>query len=190
MYQLTKNTCAPEDLAELERGILDSEYMGPSPLGLEFVRTMGFSVVFHRDALSNALRRFPWLETFLVRAMFKATNAVYVNPLVLNVGSRVDPHADCRLLVRENVRIVPTLVSVLYVRSESDTVGGTLHLGIGTEQAVRIQPQTGDLLHFKGSVVHSVSEVRHGGPRVSVVCEQYNLPDELLPHFPKFLVIS
>jgi hypothetical protein len=188
VYQLKQRAVPPEYLTELEQGILQSPEIGPSPLGEEFVRTLGFSVVFQRSAFSEVLAHYPWLGTFLDRAAFAATNAFYVNPLVLKVGSRVDAHADSRTLVHQNVRIVPTLVSVLYARCDG-VVGGALRLGVGTAREVRIQPNAGDLLHFRGGVVHSVSEVREGGPRISLVCEQYNLSDQLLMKYPEFLVI-
>jgi hypothetical protein len=189
VYKLTRSALEADALTELEEGIVQSPHLGPSPLGAEFVRTEGFSIVFRRQALSRVLGHFPWLERCLGRATFRGTNAFYVNPLVLEVGSRADAHADCRVLVHENVRIVPTLVSVLYVHCPPDLVGGTLHLGVGTEHEVRIQPASGDLVHFKGDVVHSVSEMKAGAARVSIVCEQYNLSDDLLARYPELLVL-
>ncbi len=193
MYKLKHNAFPAEYLEQLETALLDSPYLGDSPLGDEFVSTLGFSIVFRRSRLDEVLARFSYLSTYLETVVFESSNAFYINPVVMNAKpgetSRVEPHVDCRFLEPQNVRIVPNLVSVLYVRGASE--GGELCFHPGTAEEKRLRPQTNDLLHFVGDLVHSVSEVPPSAPvRISLVCEQYNLTAPALAAFPEFAVLQ
>ncbi|MFZ5479048.1 MAG: 2OG-Fe(II) oxygenase [Myxococcota bacterium] len=169
--------------------LLTDPHLGKSPLGAEFVNTRGFSIVFRRSALEEVKAHFPYLAEFLTGSMFPASNAFYVNPLVLEGTSRVDTHVDCRLVASQNVRIIPNLVSVLYVEVDPSMLGGDLVLQVEPGRTFAIRPSTNDLLHFLGTLVHSVTPVESPSRRISVVCEQYNLPEEVLEGFPEFQVI-
>jgi 2OG-Fe(II) oxygenase superfamily len=145
--------------------------------------------VFRRSKFADVVQEFPYLRAFLESATFPKSNAFYVNPLILTGSSRVDPHVDCRLVVTENVRIIPTLVSILYVRADKGMVGGSLTLNVGPDQEITIDPKANHLIHFRGDLVHSVSEVLGEHTRISVVCEQYNLPEPVLLGFPEFEIL-
>lgn len=190
LYRLMPASVAPELLQSIEDGVVGSPYLGASPLGSEFVATQGFSVVFRRSALAAVRTRFPYLDPFIAAALFASSNAFYINPLLLTEGSRVEPHVDCRVVEAQKIRIIPTLVSVLYVRCPEADAGGTLVFRPGTEDEVRLQPRTGDLLHFRGRLLHAVTPLRARERRLSVVCEQYNLPPEALAGFPELRVLS
>jgi len=190
MYHLTSQAFDEAYLQRVEKGIRTSPYYGDSPLGEEFVRTKGFSIVFTRSALEQVLSKFAYLAPFLEKALFASSNAFYINPLVMGATSRVDTHVDCRLLLEENVRIIPNLISILYTRCEDDIQGGNLLLKVDKETTITLTPKTGDLLHFQGDLLHSVEEVTGEGLRVNVVCEQYNLSEDLLKSFPKFAVLT
>jgi len=192
-YQLTRGAFDRRYLTVVETAVLSSRHLGASPLGGEFVRTWGFSIVFRRSELSRVVSDFPGLGLFFERALLPSCNAFYVNPLVMTRGSRVDPHVDCRLVEAENVRIVPNLVSVFYVRADPRLKGGALKLQLPSGRVLELPPATNELVHFVGSLVHSVGEVLDGGDvhgRISLVCEQYNLEDGLLAGFPAFEVLS
>jgi hypothetical protein len=104
------------------------------------------------------------------------------------------------------------------VRADPSLRGGALKLQLPAGRVLALKPRTNTLLHFVGSLVHSVEEVdgsaeggtsrtpndgsaeggtsrtpndgsAEGGRRISIVCEQYNLPDELLDVFPKLEVL-
>ena len=189
-YHVAQNAFDDDYLSHLATELCKSEYLGASPLGAEFVNTEGFSLVFRRSALLDVCHAFPYLEPYLDEVLFPECNAFYLNPLLLTGSSRVDAHVDCRLVASENTRIIPNLVSVLYVEICPDMAGGNLLLNVGTEHEVCITPETNNLVHFRGSVIHRVSEVKNPHRRISVVCEQYNLPDALLAGFPLFNVIT
>lgn len=189
MYAIKKYTFSEEYLAGLMHHLMSSPYLASSPLGKEFVNTKGFSIVFTRSQLSDVLESFPYLKIFLDAVLFPKCNAFYINPLVLQGGSRVDPHVDCRLVISENARIIPNLVSVLYVHAEPNITGGEFILNAGRDEETTIKPLTNLLLHFRGNIIHSVREVQGLHTRVSLVCEQYNLPDSVLRGFPGFEII-
>lgn len=189
MYKLTHDAAPSAYCAAVCEALEASPYVGDSPLGPEFVRTRGFSLIFRRTALADVTAAFPFLEPFLDRVVFEACNAFYVNPVIMARGSKVGDHIDCRLVEADNVRIIPNLVSILYVLADPDARGGALRLRVAPDESVAIQPRSGDLLHFKGSLIHSVDALEDGA-RVSLVCEQYNLPDPVLAGFPEFEILQ
>ncbi|KWD61902.1 hypothetical protein WL68_21060 [Burkholderia cepacia] len=189
-FARASNVLTETELSSLKEGILNSEYLGPSPLGKEFVNSKGFSIVFRREWIDMVEHRFPYLRPFLDCALFEACNAFYINPLILEGSSRVDPHIDCRLIGDGNVRLIPNLVSILYVAVPRDVVGGSLVLNVGSESEVVVQPERNEIIHFLGSLVHAVTELRTSCMRMSVVCEQYNLADDSLLDFPAFSVLT
>lgn len=189
-YRLAPSGLEDAYLTALEGALLASPHFGPSPLGSEFVDTKGFSIVFRRSALGRVIEQFPYLEAFLAACMFRSSNAFYVNPLMLHRGSRVDPHVDCRLVATQDVRIVPTLVSVLYVRAAPEMKGGALRLAAGRPDEIVVRPARSDLLHFVGKLVHSVDPIESDHERISVVCEQYHLEPDVLAGFPELDIIA
>ena len=190
MYRWEREFLSCSELRELEEKVLASEYLGKSPLGKEFVNTKGFSIVFRREALPKVYDEFRYFAPFLSKAVFPKSNAFYLNPLVLEECSRVDAHVDCRLLAAQNVRVFPTIVSILYVRVQDNMCGGELVLNYGQDDAISLNPRTNDLVHFQGNLVHAVSEIVDRGKRISLVCEQYNLHDEVLSGFPLLKVLT
>jgi hypothetical protein len=190
LYALRKNIFSVDYLNELKLKILSSAHLASSPLGKEFVDTDGFSLVFRRTCLNQVINDFPFFKTYLEKVLIDNCNAFYLNPLVLYRGSRVDSHIDCRLLSKENMRIIPNLVTVLYIQVDDHLKGGEFVLKIDEDEEVSIKPQTNALLYFKGSLIHSVNEVKENHhPRISLVCEQYNLEANLLETFPSFRLV-
>ncbi|WP_260598077.1 2OG-Fe(II) oxygenase family protein [Sphingomonas endolithica] len=189
-YRLEKQAVGPDHLESIERSLEGSDYVGASPLGAEFVLTQGFSLVFTRDHLDLVTETFPFLRHFLDTVAFATSNAFFVNPLMMRSGSQVRPHIDCRLLDEQNLRIIPNLVSILYVRVPAEMKGGDIVLGSNRPDAVTMKPQSGDVLHFPGDIVHHVTPILSDDTRLCVVCEQYRLTDEVLDGFPAFDVIT
>lgn len=192
MYQLKINALRSGYGQEVVRALSASPYLGKSPLGPEFVDTRGFSLMFRRTGLPDVVEHFPFLREFLEAVLFPQSNAFYVNPLVMSKGSRVGAHVDCRLVVSRDVRIIPTVVSIYYAQADSRVQGGEITLNIGKDPEVSVYPESNSILHFKGDVIHSVSELRKcdkAWPRVCLVCEQYNLEEATLDAFPGFQII-
>lgn len=189
-YTVSPDVLTAAQRDELIEGIVRSKFFGASALGKEFVGTLGFSLVFRRDALGTVYDEFPYMRLLLQSVLFASCNAFYVNPLVLFGGSRVGAHIDCRLMPDSDTRIIPNLVSVYYADVSLHMAGGRLILNPGAENEVVIVPHTGDVVHFLGSTIHSVEDVKTPDRRVSVVCEQYNLSDSILDMFPSCDVVT
>ncbi|MFQ4138832.1 2OG-Fe(II) oxygenase [Nodosilinea sp. PGN35] len=187
--------CQPEAftaayLHNLRGAIQSCQYFATNNLNRDFIATKGFSVVFTQAGRTEVDRQFPAFKPYLDRALLPHCNAFYLNPLLLNQGSRVDPHIDRSLRSYRKTIEPPEQVSVLYVQVPADLVRGELVLQRGRQQVAQIRPQTGLLLHFQGDLTHSVNAVASAGSRLSLVCEQYCLEAKALWDIPEFLIES
>jgi len=165
-------------------------YFAINNLNRDFVGTKGFSLVFQRSGLTKLEQQFPFFKPYLNTALQPACNAFYLNPLLLNKGSRVDPHIDRSLRSYCKTIEPPALVSVLYVQVPSAMQGGELVLHCHKRQVGQIKPQMNTLLYFQGNLVHSVNPVKTPGNRLSLICEQYRLSEAELQQIPQFTVES
>jgi hypothetical protein len=189
-YHCQKNAFSPHYLHELRGEIFACPYLAVNNLNRDFVGTKGFSVVFQRSGLMQVERRFPYFKLYLDQALQPSCNAFYLNPLLLQTGSRVDPHIDRSL--RSYCKRVgpPHVVSVLYVQVPEALQGGELVLRTERQQVGLIQPQSNVLVYFQGDLTHSVNLVNSVGTRLSVVCEQYCLHPAELDNIPEFTIES
>ncbi|HEY9769055.1 MAG TPA: 2OG-Fe(II) oxygenase [Coleofasciculaceae cyanobacterium] len=177
-------------LSELQGQILACPYFAVNNLNRDFVGTKGFSLVFRRSHLTDIKQRFPYLKLYLNRVVQQECNAFYLNPLLLGLGSRVDPHIDRSLRSYCKTIASPVVVSVLYVKVPTDLEGGELVLRSHKRQIAQIRPQPNTLLFFQGDLIHSVKPVTSPGIRLSLVCEQYNLDDAQLREIPELQLES
>ena len=190
-YRTTQNTFKPNYLTKLQAKILDCPYLAVNNLNRDFIATKGFSVVFQKSHISEVERCFPFFKNYLDVALQEDCNAFYLNPLVLNQGSRVDPHIDRSLRSYCKTIEPPAMVSVLYVQVPSEIEGGELMLRHGKKQVGCIKPQYNTLVLFQGDLTHSVKEVKSAiSNRLSLVCEQYNLVERELEQIPEFTIES
>jgi hypothetical protein len=177
-------------LSKLQKQILACPYFAINNLNRDFVGTKGFSVVFQRSGLSEVEQRFPFFKPYLSLALKPDCNAFYLNPLLLEAGSRVDPHIDRSLRSYCKTIEPPAIVSVLYVQIPPALQGGELVLRSNKRQVGQIRPQPNLLVHFQGNLTHSVNEVTSSGTRLSLVCEQYSLSEVELEEIPEFTLES
>ena len=189
-YRQKPNAFAASYLDDLRGGILDCPYFAVNNLNRDFVGTKGFSVVFQRSRLETVAQKFPFFEPYLDLALEPDCNAFYLNPLLLQEGSRVDPHIDRSLRSYCKTINPPDSVSVLYVQVPSDLQGGELVLRDHKRQVGQVKPQANLLIHFQGNLTHSVNAVKVPGTRLSLVCEQYNLDESELREIPEFTIES
>lgn len=136
------------------------------------------------------------------------TNAYVFNPLVLN-GLNVlnlDPklnsvgyHYDDTLFIRDNMKklYLPICTTVLYIDVPKIFVGGILQMhdfgfiGDHCSATFKIRPEVGKKIVFRGDMCHSVSPMysNEDTKRVSLVFEQYNIPENRLNE-ASFKVVS
>jgi hypothetical protein len=135
-------------------------------------------------------RQFPFFKRYLDLALQSDCNAFYLNPLLLQQGSRVDPHIDRSLRSYCKTVHPPNVVSVLYIQVPVHLQGGELILQHRKQRVGQIQPQANLLLYFQGDLTHSINSMQTAGDRLSLVCEQYNLSDDELQDIPEFTVES
>lgn len=189
-YSQHTNAFPAAYLNDLRGEILACPYLAVNNLNRDFVGTKGFSVVFQRSELDRVEQKFPWLKLYLERALQPNCNAFYLNPLLLQAGSRVDPHIDRSLRSYCKTIEPPMLVSVLYVQVPDNLQGGELVLRSHRQQVGQIKPQMNTLVYFQGDLTHSVNAVQTTGTRLSLVCEQYDLSEVELRDIPVFTVES
>ena len=168
---------------------MHSPYLSASQLSESFSQTRGFSVVFKRSGMERLENSFPFLAKYLELILVDSCNAFYLNPLVLEQGVGVKPHIDSSLSTEE-LKLNPQIVSVFYVSVPEDMKGGELVLQKRNGQTAQIKPQSNSLLHFKGDLKHFVNPVQSCQPRISLVCEQYQLSEENLKKFFEFKIHS
>lgn len=177
-------------LNDLRGEILACPYLAINNLNRDFVGTKGFSVVFQRSEIGEVERRFPFFKSYLDQALQPTCNAFYLNPLLLQEGSRVDPHIDRSLRSYCKTVEPPLVVSVLYVQVPPNLAGGELVLRCQKKCIGQIKPEANKLVYFQGDLTHSVNAVKSSGTRLSLVCEQYSLSDTELQDIPAFTVES
>jgi len=189
-YQQHPNAFPLNYLNDLRGEILACPYFAINNLNRDFVGTKGFSVVFHRSEIPEVERKFPFFQPYLDRALEPVCNAFYLNPLLLQEGSRVDPHIDRSLRSYCKTIEPPMVVSVLYVQVPENLQGGELVLRNHKQQVGKIKPQVNTLVYFQGDLTHSINAVKTSGTRLSLVCEQYSLSEKELRDIPEFTVES
>jgi 2OG-Fe(II) oxygenase superfamily len=175
---------------DLRGEILACPYLSVNNLNRDFVDTKGFSVVFKRSEIARVKRQFPFFKPYLDLALQPSCNAFYLNPLMLQKGSRVDPHIDRSLRSYCKTVEPPMIVSVLYIQVPPDLQGGELVLRSHKKHIGQIKPEINKLVYFQGDLTHSVNAVKTPEMRLSLVCEQYNLSETELEEIPAFTVES
>lgn len=189
-YHQHPNTFPIPYLNDLRGGILTCPYLAINNLNRDFIGTQGFSVVFQHSELGGVERRFPFFKPYLDQTLQPTCNAFYLNPLLLQEGSRVDPHIDRSLRSYCKTVEPPVVVSVLYVQVPTNLQGGELVLRCRKQQVGQIKPRVNTLLYFQGELIHSVNAVKTTGTRLSLICEQYSLSETELQDIPAFAVES
>jgi len=190
-YRTSHDVFDPKYLSKLQKHILACSYFSVNNLNRDFVGTKGFSLVFQRSGISEVERHFPFFKPYLSVALQPTCNAFYLNPLLLQTGSRVDKHIDRSLRSYCKTIQPPDTVSVLYVQVPDVLEGGDLVLHCHKRQVGCIRPQVNTLLFFQGDLTHSVKEVKSPvSTRLSLVCEQYNLLETELEEIPEFTIES
>jgi len=189
-YQQYPESFSSRYLRKLKDKIFACPYFTVNNLNRDFVGTKGFSIVFRRSHLDVVQQQFPYFKVYLDRVAQPDCNAFYLNPLLLQEGSRVDPHIDRSLRSYCETIAPPLVVSVLYVDVPVDLESGELVLRSNKRQVGKIRPQANLLVFFQGDLTHSVNPVTSAGVRLSLVCEQYSLTDAELREIPEFQLES
>ncbi|WP_309895310.1 2OG-Fe(II) oxygenase [Archangium sp.] len=173
----------------IRNAILESSLLGASNLSAQFSGTYGFSVTFRRDALSEVTDRFPAFAPFLQAALLPDCNAFLLNPLLVQNGRGVEAHIDRSMEFYGGSIGCPVAVSVLYVQVPERLSGGELRLYHRGQRVAALAPMPRSLVTFRGDLTHEVVAIDAGAPalsaaRISLVVEQYRVPEALLDRVP------
>ncbi len=173
----------------MRAAILDSSLLGESNLTAQFSGTYGFSVTFRREARAEVTERFPAFAPFLEAALLPGCNAFLLNPLLVQNGRGVEAHLDRSMTFYGAGVDGPVAVSVLYVQVPEQLAGGELRLYHRGKRVAALAPLPHSLVTFRGDMVHEVVAVEAGAPelsaaRISLVVEQYRVPEALLARVP------
>ena len=136
--------------------------MGPSPLKGTFDKPRGFALVFTTAGIEEVHKRFSCLAPFLeeitkphiiqrswagLRSTQIPCNAFYLNLLMVPAGTWVRRHVDATLRrAGELEEILPSRVSVLWLRTPRELHGGELQLFAGEKQLATITAHDGELI--------------------------------------------
>lgn len=150
-----------------------------------------FAIAFKRSGFDELKNNFPFLNFYLNHVLKTSCNCFFINALILKQGKEICFHRDYTLSQYTMELTVPNLVSVLYVQIPLDIEGGELLLKLNQNRRVQIKPQENMLIHFRGTLEHSVNQVEKiSKPRISLICEQYNLPENKTKKIPNFQIVS
>jgi hypothetical protein len=180
----------PVDATEAIRSaILGSSLLGENNLTDQFSGTYGFSVTFRRESVSEVTARFPSFAPFLEAALLPGCNAFLLNPLLIQNGRGVEAHLDRSMEFYASGIGSPIAVSVLYVQVPQQLAGGELRLYHRGKQVAALAPRPRSLVTFRGDLTHEVVAVETGAAmlseaRISLVVEQYRVPEALLAKVP------
>jgi hypothetical protein len=175
----------------IRKAILESPLLEETHLTEQFSGTYGFSITFWREELPKLKERFPAFTPFLDAALLPSCNVFLLNPLLIQNGRGVSSHLDRSLLFYEESIGGPVAVSVLYVQVPEPLAGGELRLYHRGRQVEALTPMPRSLVTFRGDLVHEVVSVSAGAPalsaaRISLVVEQYRVPEKLRAAVPRF----
>ena len=179
----------PGAIEAIRSAILGSSMLGETNLSSQFSGTYGFSVTFRREGLSEVTGRFPAFAPFLETALLPGCNAFLLNPLLVQNGRGVDAHIDRSMGFYGADIGCPVAVSVLYVQVPEQLAGGELRLYHRGRRVAALAPMPRSLVTFRGDLAHEVVAVDAGAPalseaRISLVVEQYRVPEALLARVP------
>lgn len=182
-----------EHFAAVVTEVSTSPYLAPTTLNAGFAGTLGFSVTFKRGLGERKIAKYlPETSRYLERLLDPLCNAFFLNPLVILESRHVDEHVDCslRTWTYPEEPPCPLKVSVLYLEVPALVGRGGELLLYRWGRAKAITPKPNLLVEFDGTLPHEVSTVatESGGSqqsrRISLVCEQYQLEEELLERIP------
>ncbi|WP_224243807.1 2OG-Fe(II) oxygenase [Hyalangium gracile] len=189
----TPEALPPDAVESIRSAILGSSLLGASNLTEQFSGTYGFSISFRREALAEVTARFPAFAPFLEAALLPDCNAFLLNPLLIQNGRGVGAHIDRSLNFYGESIGCPLAVSVLYVQVPEHLAGGELRLYHRGRRVAALSPMPRALVTFRGDMMHEVAAVEAGAPelsgaRISLVVEQYRVPEALKAEVPHFQV--
>ncbi len=178
------NVFSPEYLGHLKHSVLNSPYLSKSSLSYQsFGQSVGFQLIATPDTLRTVCQFFPYIKPYLVKALRTDCNVYFINALLVPQGAEIKMHLDSS--IKKN--LWPFCVTVFYVQVDENMQGGELFLQKRPDQKepdLLIKPKENAMITFKGNLFHGVLPMQSETMRVSLVCEQYQVPPDQLYQVP------
>jgi Rps23 Pro-64 3,4-dihydroxylase Tpa1-like proline 4-hydroxylase len=190
--KIENNVFSSEYLGKLKNEFLRSNLLTKNHLNYNFSTTKGFSIIFKKEEISTVKEKFPFIVDYLDKIVDPKSTAFYLNILVMELNSKVDKHIDHSLRSYYEKIDLPVSVTVLYV-SIPKMLGGNLIFYDRENFIKEIKPKNNDLVVFAGHLKHEITEIfecEKNEQRISLICEQYILNQNLLSKVPSFLIKS
>ena len=190
LFQQCQSKLTADQLQTLAEQLLNSPYLQKNILNQRFASTQGFSVIFRHP--HDLLKQFPELHAYLEQLDYHANiNLFYLNVLVIGAAGQVDRHIDHSIRGYHSGLPLPRKVSVLYVQVPEMQGGELLLYDTQDRLAQTLRPNTGLVVNFDGKVKHAVNAIEQSKAlRISLVCEQYQIPRAHLHYVPEFCIKS
>ena len=186
-----------ETVRDISEGLIKSGLLAENAAlswGEGFAGIRGFGVKFRREALDTLMKLMPWTRPYFDKILDEKValhfgagksekshpNAFYLNALIIPPGKGTSLHRDKTL----DGQTTPMLTSVLYLETATSP-GGMLYLCERTWPVGLVNPRPGMIVHFRGDLIHGVTNTPLSGVvRSSLVCEQYFLTEEQIESCP------
>lgn len=191
--ETTPDAVSAADALRIHETIHRSRMLEGAAHSWQFEGAYTFTLVFRRDGVRAALRRFPAFRPFVARTLREDCNAFLLNPLVVTQGGGVAMHVDRSLRDFSKTIGCSVATSVLYVDVPRGLEGGAFVAHHRGRVVARVRPRSRMLLTFRGDVAHEVASITRaplGAVRTSLVLEQYRVTDADLARIPRFRVAN
>jgi hypothetical protein len=188
-----------QTVRDMSNGLITSGLVGENQWVGGFAGTRGFGVKFRREALDTLMKLMPWTRPYFDKILDEKValhfgagrsekshpNAFYLNALIIPPGKGTSLHRDKTL----DGQTTPMLTSVLYLETTTSP-GGMLYLCERTWPVGLVNPRPGMIVHFRGDLMHGVTNTPLSGVvRSSLVCEQYLLTEGKIGSCPQLELV-
>lgn len=191
---------------------VDHPLSASNQLSQQFVGSRGFVLKFNSEGASQLSSRsdLSFLTPFFRKVRDPQANAFVLNVLIIqpdeaneSTKPAIGLHVDNTVGIDSARLWVAHSVSVYYLQVPAEMEGGVLELYADLVQKKRpderVYPTEGDLVTFRGDAYHRVTQVRQRAGaeapptateslRVSLVLEQYRIPERLYAHTFEFKI--
>jgi len=194
-----------EECALFTKQIIKCPLVIDNPLNEGFKKSRGFVIKFTDE--KNLVEQFSknnikFIYDIFMKIKNPKCNSFIFNTLIIypekksqifneNIDKSIKRHYDCTISVKEKWfpyrRYLPKCVNVIYMQTPNHFYGGQLELftfyAIKNTPNEKITPKMGRMVCFRGNLQHSVQSIYSDEtiPRISLVFEQYELPDNVKP---------
>lgn len=200
-FQICNKFIDENECKKLTKYVLGHKLFGKTILNQGcFSSTRGFGIRFNKYSkhyFTNPDYNLKPICDIFEKIKQKGTNAYYFNSLVIKPkkyhdGNIIDYHYDDTLNIKDDngLLYLPVCVTVIYIKVPKECNGGQLKLkefGSTTNNLfgdeIRIKPKVGKKVVFRGDMMHAVNNIISEDEedfRISLVFEQYNLPEDKL----------